>query len=454
VRRFLRHFLNVVSTQCGAAALAVVALLAACSGCGERAEWTVMIFMNATSDLDCYALTNFAQMAQFGSGPDFNLVVELGRDSGHQCPVPSWSGVRRFYVEPGSSAQNGVVITGKDADLGDGKSVASFVEWARSKYPARRYGLVVWGHGRGFHLQKELPATSAQLSHEIGGIRSVGTGASGDILYNRDLADSLESVLQSGPLDFLGFDACYMAGLENAFAFRRIGRYLVASENSVSYNGWNYAIWQTKFRKAGSRIEGLQLSHLLIDAFADTHKQYDFVSDLAAMDLGQANTVTKLVSELADILRERLDDKSVLRAIQMSRSGIRGVYGPNSPGNMVDLRSFVEALPFNTSDSVITAAAKALDSQLQSFVLKGYPGGSDNGVSIFFPASKGAWIDDSDGAAYVRRTGCDPRDKSRIEFVCDPAQHWPDFLADYVTKSVGARHDNSVGRSSASLSKR
>jgi Clostripain family len=399
----------------------------------QRADWTVMVFMNAMNDLDCFALTNFAQMAEFGSGPGFNLVVELGRIEGG-CRAPAWSGVRRFYVEPGATAARGSRVTGKDADMQDPQSIRSFVEWAMAKYPASRYGFVYLGHGQGYSRPLRATAQAVRLHRQQpGGFDSItATDASRDVLYNRDLADALQVALHGRLLDFLGFDVCYMGGLENAYAFRDIARYMVASETMIPFDGWNYSVWQSYLRDAGLKVDGVEMSRILVDAYWYTHYGHDNVSDVAGLDLSKAKPIADLVSQLAQVLRDRLSDPGTVRAIHNSRMSVGPGYGPLNPGDVIDLRRFVEFLAGYSKDRAVQSAANALDAAFNDFVIATKDlQSSDSGASIFFPDSDDAWSDDPDGAAYKRATGCKAH---AIKFVCDADQHWTDFLADYVAK--------------------
>src|SRR5271165_4810907 len=92
-----------------AAVLCLVRLTAwaAQSHPSSEPEWTVMVFMNAKNDLECFGLQNFAQMAAVGSNDKVNMLVEFGRPKNHQNCANSpalWSGLRRYRVVAGMKA--------------------------------------------------------------------------------------------------------------------------------------------------------------------------------------------------------------------------------------------------------------------------------------------------------------------------------------------------------------
>ena len=77
-----------MSRACRAAARAImfagVLGVASCSSDGERSEkglrgWTVLVYMAADNDLDPFAAQNLRELAQAGSAPDTEVIVQVDR---------------------------------------------------------------------------------------------------------------------------------------------------------------------------------------------------------------------------------------------------------------------------------------------------------------------------------------------------------------------------------------
>ncbi len=71
-----------------------------------RARWTVLVYMNAASNLQPFSLINIAQMASVGSNADLNIVVQWKqtRQSSFFPSVaidttPSFVGTRRYQTQ-------------------------------------------------------------------------------------------------------------------------------------------------------------------------------------------------------------------------------------------------------------------------------------------------------------------------------------------------------------------
>lgn len=115
-------------------------------------EWTVMVFMNARNSLSDFAPINLAQLKSVPTSSAVKIVVEWGS--------LAWRDhVYRFLLTPETILPNGSSLPplgGEDlgdTDMGSDQTLAAFVDWAKTKYPAKRYMLVLWDHGAGFRVE-------------------------------------------------------------------------------------------------------------------------------------------------------------------------------------------------------------------------------------------------------------------------------------------------------------
>ena len=104
------------------------------------------------------------------------------------------------------------------------ETLSAFIRWSTEHYPAKKYALVLWGHGGGS-----------------------ATGIFIDELFGNEYMtlDLLDKALADGgtQLELLLFDACMMANLETACAVQDHAKWMVASEEVVAGNGTAIGDW-------------------------------------------------------------------------------------------------------------------------------------------------------------------------------------------------------------------
>lgn len=122
----------------------------------------------------------------------------------------------------------------QEANLERLKSVLNKI---KETAPAMSYSMIIGCHGSSW-----LPAgyDLMSLNHAFakGQHKSFGTGSSAHQLDNSTLVKALTEC--DMPLEYLLFDACYMASVETAYSFRNICKYYIASQNEILSYGMPY----------------------------------------------------------------------------------------------------------------------------------------------------------------------------------------------------------------------
>ena len=125
------------------------------------------------------------------------------------------------------------------ANMGAQETLQSFVVYGLTNYPARRTGLILWGHGGGFSgvcIDSNAVDPNPLLPDEY------------DRLFNNEVAGAIENALRNTghageKLEFIGYDACYM-GLQDVMEFNsHYFKYMIATPEEDDGLGWNYASW-------------------------------------------------------------------------------------------------------------------------------------------------------------------------------------------------------------------
>lgn len=225
-----------------------------------QAEWTVMFYF-CGSDLESrhgYASENLGEIANCFtraaiSGMDtqnvpeyasegVNVVIETGgckewhaQDLGMDIHAGA---IQRWHYRPidtilldmdGNEDHSMKGTFDMEAELpaasmADPQTLSDFIRWSAAYYPAKKYALVLWGHGGG--------AISGLFIDEY---------------YNNDrmYLDELRGALSDGGVEFetVLFDACLMASVETAYAVSDNAHWMVASEEVVAGKGTAVGEW-------------------------------------------------------------------------------------------------------------------------------------------------------------------------------------------------------------------
>ena len=116
-----------------------------------------------------------------------------------------------------------------NVDMADPSTLTDFIRWARTRYPAAHYALVIWDHGAGW---KRLPGSQRAIRG------AVQDETSGTFMSLPDLADGVRDA--GLHFDIINFDACLMGMYEVVYEFRGLTDYLVFSEETEPGEGDPY----------------------------------------------------------------------------------------------------------------------------------------------------------------------------------------------------------------------
>jgi hypothetical protein len=413
-------------------------------------KWAVAVYMSAKNDLECNALANLAQMAIIGSTPQVGVWVELGRKTPPGCSSSSWSGVHRFHVNERTAAARGIPVAASHSDMGKGESVADFLHWVMKESNADHYMLILWGHGFGFTLRPHLTMADnpalldrwAILPKLVpNGFQVYGDDANQDsYLRVRELENSLKAELRGRKLDIIAFDVCLMGTIENAYAFRDVADFMVASEDVTPTAGWDYTALLQQFAKGGDA--GAHATRT-VDSFGLTHQQ-DCRSVLTAVDLRKGGAVGGNISRLAAELKNQLGNAAFVDELRAIREQLKSYGGYGNEANSVDSRLFVDRLlqsgwlsPRARTEAQSLAELLGLNEFL---VAQHSPNKSElkGGLSLYFPKTPAEWNSFPLPDESYDPDDCKRKEKSgsgnhEIEFVC--SEKWSDFLKAFLLAS-------------------
>jgi Clostripain family len=433
---------------CAAASVASAAPPAA-----PRAAWTVMVFMNGDNNLEEFALRDFNEMAEIGSNADVNVVVQLDRIGLYtefNDDQPLWTDTKRFYVRHHSQPVPAQQISSLgEANMGDPATLRDFIVWARSTYPADRYALVIWDHGRGYR-GLEQPTTPNSLpfrSANAAPTRAISQDDTDhDELYNAEVTSALREALQGERLDIVAFDACLMSMVETAYAMRGLAQFMVGSEDLEPATGWKYDDVLQRLQ-AHPKASTREIARAMVQSYRDTYRSasiyFNPTTTQSAIDLTQIDDLAKATSRFADLLSAALPARAqdILRARRDCLSYAPGV-DPGDPDRVVfphiDLGHFAARIAATIADPAIKQAAQIVIESLGRAVVERYAGTSrsgaygSTGLAIYFPLDGQMYAHDTfEEGGYRKNNTVYP-----VPFVRDHT--WADFLHAYFERVPSA----------------
>ncbi len=331
---------------------------------------TIMLYM-CGADLESrsgMATRDIQEMLGANLGDNVNLILYTGGSKQWQNNVVSSSTNQIYQIK------NGKMTVLKDnvgrEPMTRPETLSSFIGYAAKNFPANRNILIFWNHGGGstggYGYDEKFPSSG---SMSLAGI-------------NKALKDG------GVTFDFVGFDTCLMATVENALVVSNYADYLVASEETEPGVGWYYTDWLTALGRDTS-METIQIGKNIIDSFTDACAKTcpGQKTTLSLIDLCElAETVP---SELADFSKDTSEmiNSNEYKAVSNARSSTRE-FAASSRIDQVDLVDFAIRMDTTESKELADALKGAIKyNRTSSNMTNAY------GLSIYFPYQKVSKVD-------------------------------------------------------------
>ncbi|MEH2565026.1 clostripain-related cysteine peptidase [Bradyrhizobium sp. AZCC 2289] len=415
-------------------------------------EWTVMIYMNGKNNLEQDALNNFHAMASVGGSDKVALAAELGRPSTPKGGDGNWAGVYRFLIDKDMAPQPRAAIekvpAGAASDMGRPEVLSDFIRWAKGRYPAKRYMLIVWNHGQGYRLmlamlavRKATAVTGAVPTKipiptpgrgAIGGFRAVSSDQdTGSILYNADVQRAIAANFEgSDKLDVVGFDACLMSMMETAYALQRSSKVMIASEELEPGDGWQYAKWVSELVSSPT-MSAADLGSKIVDSYR-THYGNSYYTTLSALDLSHIGEAASEMTKLSNMIRA--SGPSALSAMRSARRDLSSYAEWDDPPSYlsIDLMTLLQRFRSKTGSPQLQLQAEKVMGAIRSSILANYASTrsqgklgdefyGSQGLAIYYPRTLEDFHDDYFHTGYLKNNTDRP-----IEFVRN--ESWSDLL--------------------------
>jgi len=313
--------------------------------------YTIMIYMNG-SDLESEhgaATDDLIEMLESGlDSKHANIVIFTGGTEVWQNDlIPEYDCVIWEVADGGIQKLASVGLR----NMGDAGTLSSFIDFGMLNFPAHKYGLILWDHGGG--------AISGYGHDELFG---------DDAMALLDLNFALkESTAARTKLEFIGFDTCLLGTIEMALITADYANYLIASEDLIPGDGWDYQFLSVL--NHDPHMDGATLGKAITDSFMDFYgPRYFDDLNMSVIDLSYANHVMHTMGELMEKSMHSLDSypAEAFRGLAQRRSNTK-TFGTGSPrdneSDMVDIAHMAYRLSDlypNESQALLEALSDAV----------------------------------------------------------------------------------------------
>lgn len=332
---------------------------------GKKDTVTVMVYM-CGADLESQngmATSDLKEMVNANLSDSINLLVYTGGARSWKNNVVSANANQIYKIENGSLTR--LVENDGNASMTSPSTLASFIKYGNAHYPANRMVLILWDHGGG----------------SVSGYGYDERYGKGQTMTLAGINEALKSA--GVKFDFVGFDTCLMATVENGLMLSQYADYMIASEETEPGTGWYYTNWLNKL-SANSSMNTVQIGKTIVDDFVEVSNRQarGQATTLSVVDLAELSaTVPTELKDFSVETNELIQNKQY-KKVSSARSKTRE-FAQSSKIDQIDLIHFAKNL--GTSES--SQLAKALEGAIK---YNRTGGGISNayGLSIYFPYKK------------------------------------------------------------------
>lgn len=333
--------------------------------------FTLLVYM-CGADLESDAahasgdLRELIEEAGLPAGGGVRVLVETGGSQSWALAGVSGEGNQRHLV-----TQDGLetVESGLGRrNMGAAETLADFIRYGISHYPADRYGLVLWDHGSG-------PLLGVCFDPLF----------DGDSLTLSELSQALSDGLPAGErFDLVALDACLMGAVETAAALAPYADYMIASQDLVAGIGMDYGAWVGSLAREPG-MSTLALGQTAVDTYiADAGRSgYGGNATLSVVDLSQLDALLAQLDAFGEALT-RVMQQGLYKNIVRARGSTRafGTYADGSSADLVDIQALCESFA-----ALLPVESGRLLAALREAVVYSATSRYDvSGLSLYFPS--------------------------------------------------------------------
>jgi len=356
----------------------------------DVADWTMMVYaVGDTKSVPQLMVENLTDIAQLPDDANVNVVVLLDLPEATDTDAPSSTvpGLGQFSTAKLLVLEDGRYNEVRDlgeVSMGQPDVLASFVEEAADRYPAKRYGFTFFDHGGG----------------NTGGFVDTGPPNTQELSVPEMREGLLAGMQRAGidRFDVIDQAACLMANYETASALAPLTKWMAASEEIMIY----HPLSPNAFPPMGQNGTGQDVANAFVNGYMELldgiaqEPGGQAYRDLAAMSVVDGDAVGTLDSAIESFSAAAVAHlpeitTQVARARADALEFVAGFPGQEGQSlDLVDLGDFLRHLTDVPDDVAVArdAVSAALD---RAVTLQGTGQGTQQatGMNVYLPANPG-----------------------------------------------------------------
>jgi hypothetical protein len=373
-------------------------------------NWTILVYGHADHNLGVNLVGDLLEMESVGSGDGLNIVVQtdfnpkawvrgnkvssnwlIGRHNNISDDIRNK--VCRFLID--GNRNNSIFDTQPIEKLPETKNMDNadtlidFINWGITKYPAKRYGLVLWDHGGQY--------TGYGGDSQNGTYSDFGFNPNNYGMKTKKIRDAIQTSFTSTGIsrfDFVTFDTCLMAGVEVLVDFHDLTDVFMACAEIDYGAGWDYRALD--YLKKNPNSSTIEFAKQEVQYWDKHHSRWGADIELrnhAAFDFSKYNQFNAAFIEFTQLLTTQQSEniEKITRARRDAiHYGINSVSQMKQPTDYIDLGYFALKLADSLSGGDLKASCLKLAESINSMVIDKSTGNSRKdslGLSIYYPYS-------------------------------------------------------------------
>ena len=302
----------------------------------NTAQWTVVIYMEATEFMQDAAIFNSNQILKQGPGEHARVIAYV-HNNGNQARVYELKKEEKNFITQ-------VTMSGHTPD-----NLVRAMELAVTHCPAKKYCFVLWDHGFGVlePIYNEITGEWEITPDGIAYSPSNGPICDGDVcelkrtrkkkhehcyhrgmlinaatqtcLTNNDMIEAFtrikHKVLGGKKLDICGMDLCMGSMIEHGYQLKDYVNFLVGSQDCELIDGWDYEALMKRL-STNIPISARDLAHGIVQDYQNYYKPRAPKGTYthSALDLSQIDMLKKNIDTVATLLKQLPNKETIKRA--------------------------------------------------------------------------------------------------------------------------------------------
>ena len=340
----------------------------------EPDTWTIFVYL-CGSDLESdkgAASRDLSEMLAATASDKVKIVVETGGAKAWKTDGVDATKIQRHLIQNNKMA---LVDEFDQANMSLAETLADFLRWGVTNYPADKMAAVLWDHGggsaKGLCMDENYDFDTMDL-------------------HMLDQALNAALLIMDRKFEFIGFDACLMGTLECANVVATYANYMVASEEWEPGTGWPYTDFLS-YVAENPTASGGEVGRVVCDAFKPTGERAERLTSatLATYDLSKLDALLQAFNTFSAELFDATSDVDTFTDVVRAANEVENFGGNNHEEgftNMVDLGCLTEACaPYVQSSGPMLDALH----DVVIYHVSGPTHAKAHGMSVYFPLRVG-----------------------------------------------------------------